>query len=121
MKPFNLAAALAGAPVVTRDGQKVLQIAHFPKAIIHYRLVVLFDSSCNLYLMQESGIFFNGRDSSMDLFMAPVKRTVWVNVYRDEDGELYSSGSIFNSKHDAEKTAKGDHNYIGTYPLEIEE
>lgn len=119
MKPFDLAAALAGAPVVTRDGRKVLQLAHFPEASPDIGLVILFEGSSTLNTRREDGTRFNGNDSSMDLFMAPVKQTVWVNMYRDLNGTFFSV-AVGDSKESA--AAKSDlDDYIGTYPVEIEE
>lgn len=124
LKPFDLTAALAGAPVVTRDGRKVLQIAHFP-SVKYYQLFVLAEAEFSVNALTENGEIREGHQHSLDLFMAPVKRTVWVNMYRSNQAfygnDLYGAGLIFNSKHDAEETAKGDKGYIGTYPLEIEE
>ncbi len=73
MKPFNLERALAGAPVVTRDGGKVLDIKKWKTMPVPhtYPLICLVE--------QEDGIFtvtytLEGRyckevDSLYDLFM----------------------------------------------------
>lgn len=52
------------------------------------------------------------------------KRTVWVNVYREEDGLVV--GSVYPTKEEAfekkidSQNAKVREIYIGTYPIEIE-
>ena len=81
MKPFDLEAAKAGAPLVTRDGQPAKFIAHVAEAHPSQRLVVLIDGG--VYTKFESGGYSNSpaHVSPNDLFMAPVKRTVWANVY----------------------------------------
>ena len=113
MKPFNLAAALAGAPVVTRDGTQFIDIRHFPSISNPYKLAGVNKGSVRLIM--EDG---TNSDGSY-LFMAPVKRTVWVNMYRNEDGVFYS-GAVKDSKQSAAAQFDLD-DYIGTYPLEIEE
>lgn len=120
LKPFDLTAALAGAPVVTRDGRKVLQIAHFPKMNSSHEVIAAIDGIEYVQCFGKSGVVSDCIGFKTDLFMAPVKRTVWVNMYRSDD-DLYGADEIFNSKHDAEETAKGDDGYFGTYLIEIEE
>ena len=43
MKPFDLEAAKAGAPIVTRDGRPAKFIAHVAEAHPSQRLLVLID------------------------------------------------------------------------------
>jgi hypothetical protein len=85
-KPFDLAAAKAGAPVQTRDGRKV-RLLCFDRIDPNR-----YESVCGLILCGDTEAFgswdSNGnwglaRESMNDLFMAPVKRqrTEWVNVY----------------------------------------
>ena len=115
MKPFDLEAAKAGAPIVTRDGRPAKFIAHVAEAQPSQRLLVLIDGG--VYAKFESGKYaaspahvFNN-----DLFMAPVKRTVWVNLY----------GGCAAIWHDTEERADdGTHgNRLGgrAWPIEIEE
>ena len=52
----------------------------------------------------------------MDLFMAPIKRTVWVNLYgRQLESVCHST------EEDADKHASSDRIGGKAYPLEIEE
>ena len=78
MKPFDLEAAKAGAPIVTRDGRPAKFIAHAAEAHPSQRLLVLIDGG--VHLKFESGRYSNSpaHVSHNELFMAPVKRTVWV-------------------------------------------
>ena len=79
-KPFNLEAAKAGAPLVTRDGQPAKFIAHVEEAHPSRRLLVLIGEY--VYGTFEDGRRrVSGAESKFDLFMAPSKRTVWVNLY----------------------------------------
>ena len=45
MKPFDLEAAKAGAPIVTRDGRPAKFIAHVAEAHPSQRLLVLIDGT----------------------------------------------------------------------------
>ena len=115
MKPFNLEAAKAGAPLVTCNGRPAKFIAHVAEAQPSQRLVVLIDGG--VYTKFESGGYSKNpaHVSSYDLFMAPVKRTVWVNLY----------GGCAAIWHDTEERADdGTHgNRLGgrAWPIEIEE
>lgn len=51
--------------------------------------------------------------SSYDMFTPKTKRTVWINVYQ-------GGVACWNDTEEMAKTGIG-HNFIGTYPLEIEE
>ena len=115
MKPFDLEAAKAGAPLVTRDGQPAKFIAHVAEAQPSQRLVVLIDGG--VYTKFESGGYSKSpaHVSPNDLFMAPVKRTVWVNLYTQHTAVW----------HDTEEEANGSTrgNRLGgrAWPIEIEE
>jgi len=113
VKPFDLQAALAGEKLVTRDGREALDFHHFKS-----------DKSINPCAAIIGGQVYwfalNGRSDSKgeeldaDLFMAPRKRTVYVNVY-DHAGDVggegpkgtkayafdEEAGAISNSKHNS--------------------
>ena len=71
-KPFDLKAAIAGAPVVTRAGNPVVFGAHNPHARESCRVMVWIDGSALAY--PENGIIVRGEENADDLFMAPVDR-----------------------------------------------
>ncbi len=78
MKPFNLARALAGDPVVTREGKEVIQIVYFDKVYI-IRPVVAFISGHNgVCTFHKNGCSVDGQESQFDLFMAPVEKEYWM-------------------------------------------
>lgn len=81
MKPFDLKAAKRGETIVTRDGREAQFIAHVPEARPSYSTVVLIDGET--FSIWDSGYYYweGTRESPNDLFMAPKKRTVWVNLY----------------------------------------
>lgn len=81
LKPFDLERALAGEPVISRNGRKITEIFHFKTAQANYSVRVVMDGI--LYDLTVNGNFdFSGKESENDLFMAPVKREEWVNVYQ---------------------------------------
>lgn len=67
LKPFNLEAALAGEPVVTRDGQEVSQVTLFDCSGEFPLIAVVNDG---VYSFTKQGRHYNcGQPSSLDLFM----------------------------------------------------
>jgi hypothetical protein len=77
-KPFDLERALAGDPVVTRYGKPVTQLTKFDIYGTHVLRGVL-DGQLVGWL--ENGCYYASGEWPCDLFMAPKKRTVWVNLY----------------------------------------
>jgi len=97
MKPFNLKDALAGKPVVNRDGTRVTQIAYFPAAD-PYPVYALLEGSEAVDSFTELGNYFSQNQASgVDLFMASTKKTGFVNIYREnireENGPTLNMGS----------------------------
>ena len=115
MKPFDLEAAKAGAPLVTRDGRPAKFIAHVAEAQPSQRLVVLIDGG--VYTKFESGKYAASpaHVSDNDLFMAPVKRTVWVNVYG------YGGATWYDIEKAADDGALSGRLGGRAWPTEIEE
>lgn len=74
MKPFNLEAALAGAPVCTRDGRPVTQLVKFD-VISAFNIGGVLDR--DFHRWKQDGAFDCFR-CEHDLFMAPIKKTGWV-------------------------------------------
>ena len=81
MKPFDLEAAKRGEPICNRDGESCVFIAHVPGANLENRVVALTPSEEVLVFNEEGSYYCDGDTSRHDLFMAPRKLTVWVNVY----------------------------------------
>ncbi len=116
MKPFDLEAAKRGEPIVTRGGEAAKFIAHVPDADIGFRVVVMLDGVIECYC--DDGSYRLSSKSTCDLFMAPRKLTVWVNVYPP-----YTS--CFGGAYETEAIANNyaGRNRIGNraWPLEIED
>ena len=115
MKPFNLEAAKAGAPIVTRNGRPAKFIAHVAEAHPSQRLLVLIDGA--VHLKFESGKHASSSNLvyDNDLFMALIKRTVWVNVYG------YGGATWHNTEKDADDNALNNRLGGRAWPTEIEE
>jgi hypothetical protein len=93
LKPFNLQAALNGAPVVTRDGRKVLEIHHFTecfgtdhpvRAVVEGIEGIDSFTVCGRYVDRM-------HDRDYDLFMAPVKKTFYVNFYQSTNASYHAT------------------------------
>ena len=92
MKPFNLEEALAGKPVVTRDGKKVYDIFHLSSMRNERNVLAIFEYDCMLYRHDGTCIFNSKEPHSSDLLMESEKKSIWVNVYEDRNGKLWVNG-----------------------------
>ena len=90
MKPFDLKAAKAGAPVVTRDGTPAKYIAHVPEARRSSQVLCLVRDTVFAYAPNGHYDPLRG-ESMLDLFMAGTKRTVWVNLYPSGEAYFYDN------------------------------
>jgi len=125
MKPFNLQEALAGKPVVTRDGRSVTDFHVFPTA--EYQKVYAVVGGDRVTGFSEKGTYYNnGITNGRDLFMVSEKKEGWVNVWGETRIPAYRKRGykIFATKQEAEESARaypyGDP-YFGTARLEWEE
>ncbi len=117
MKPFDLEAAKRGEQICNRDSEDCVFITHVPDANPEYRVVALTPSK-EVYCFDETGSYYcDVSESRHDLFMAPRKRTVWVNLY--EEGKF---ANYHENEESANERADGT-NRIGNraWPLEIED
>ena len=115
MKPFDLEAAKAGAPIVTRDGRPAKFIAHAAEAHPNQRLLVLIDGTVCTRFESGKHPYPLAHVSDNDLFMVPVKRTVWANVYG------YGGATWYNTEKDADDGALSKRLGGRAWPIEIEE
>ena len=117
MKPFDLEAAKRGEPLITRDGVEAHFIAHTDKVTGAYKVLTLINGSWHSFT--EQGKRHSGGISTLDLFMAPKKRTVWLNLY--DIHPSHGSGYFYPSQEEADDAAS--HERVGgrAWPLEIEE
>ncbi len=96
--PFNLERALAGDPVVTRDGRNA-KVVYKSDREESYPLLVVFEDEeeCTAYVEWHTneGINCVGLESVLDLFMAPKTKTYKVDVYKNVDTCDLSLSSIY--------------------------
>ena len=118
MKPFDLEAAKRGEPIVTRNGHEAKFIAHVPELAKAHRVLYTVPNNDYALSCAEDGRHYTSSQSSYDIFMAPKKRTVWVNLYPRKS-------LVCNEWYDSEREANiyCTTDRIGgkAYPVEIEE
>ena len=90
MKKFNLKEALAGKPVLCRNGELVTQLVEFKNTSAIHSLAGLCDDMIKTWTI-DGNYFTTGISypSDWDLFMAPEKKSCWVNVYETSDNHLW--------------------------------
>jgi len=110
MKPFNLEKALAGEPVVTRDGTKVTEIHNFSTR--HGEMTVFAIIEGSFLTFSKSGKHYSTIvDSEFDLFMADTEK--WVNVYYNKEKDLAFCSETYESEIEA-RTGRLHTHYITT-------
>lgn len=82
--PFSLKLAQEGHPIQTRDGRKGTFLCHYAGFKEYERVLVALDKDDDVTAYSESGLYDSVRETSLDLFMAPVKQERWLNVYENE-------------------------------------
>ena len=123
MKAFNLEEYLKNPAkkVVTREGKTVKRIL-CTDARGSYPVVALIEESYydNALSYTEDGKLYNGESNVYDLFFAPEKQEMYINIYRGATG--VGSGSVlYDSREEAEKVGKTDDYYVATAKVEWEE
>jgi hypothetical protein len=123
VKPFNLEQALAGKPVVTRNGREVIHLQQFPIKGT-YPLIGLVQGNSEVSAWRIDGTISPYGASVDDLVMPVTKKTLWLNVYPCKMKTTFTptgyraGGPLYPSEADAKKAAAGD---AVTVAIEIEE
>jgi len=86
MKPFDKEKALAGDPVITRDGSEVLNLTEFPAATGKYTLAGTLHGLIEMWT--STGKFYKDSTGDGDLFMAPKKVTHTKKIALDTAGHI---------------------------------
>ena len=82
MKPFDLERALAGDPVITRNGLPVTQFVLFKDTNHSYNLHGVLEKC--VVSFTENGLFYQGGiHSKNDLFMAPKTQKLWIAISKE--------------------------------------
>lgn len=102
MKPFDLAKALKGDKVVTRNGHEVSEIVKFN---VSSRFCVVGVTNGYIEHWDENGWhgYMNDRKYDYDLFMAPVKRQEWRALYKSASN--ITGYKVGNFSYETEKDA----------------
>lgn len=105
LKPFNLIAALAGDPVITRDGNEVLRVINIPEVTESKQVLCIIKNSTDnaLIYYYKNGRLFECLQSSFDLFMKPVEKEYWTVSYQASGSKHTAIIGTFNSEDDANK------------------
>ena len=90
-KQFNLEEALAGAKVVTRDGDEVTQLHKFDATEKHPLCGVL-DGQIQSWTIN-GNYWDSGEPHYRDLFIAVEPERMWTNLYRSVHETLYVYGN----------------------------
>lgn len=121
MKPFDLEKALAGEPVVTRDGRPVTQVTKFDAPNDPNPVIAVIDGDTQSFTL--TGAYYSqSREHQYDLFMATktVKKEGWVNLYKANNEIIAANTSqCHKTKEAAGENALPD--CIATVKIEWEE
>ena len=127
-KPFDLEAAKAGAPVMTRDGRPA-RILAFDVKSEEYPIVAVVPTHDGKYesveVYTKNGKYNNDEyddiknECDYDLVMAPVKHRAWVNVHKI--GSQYVLTSNFATEESAVQQGQNSDTYITTVSIDWEE
>lgn len=100
MKPFDLEAAKAGKPLISRTGKPIERVFFPLPDSIGFRFVAQH-SDGEIRFHNTDGTY-DSSPCTHDLFMAPEKKTVWVNIYKDLPALIRAC----DSKEEADAEAK---------------
>ena len=126
MKPFNLEEAKAGKPVVTRDGKKA-RILCLDRKNSRACIIAAVDNGENceesILSYNEKGQNIFGFTRPQDLMMAPVERTLYVNVYHRVGQTCFKTGiALYASEAEAAREASEEcGTHIATVPVTFTE
>lgn len=115
--PFNLECALAGAPVVMRNGTIIKKVIYEEYANEQNQPVFAIDENYELTRHNLTGEFFTNKEESVcDLFMVHKTKTYWTNVYKSQD--IYTTGDVFDTLEEAENCQSDG--FVKTISFEME-
>jgi len=95
MKPFNLERALAGDPVMTKDGRLVTQLVLFRNVSTSHPIFGVIHDEVFTWTM-EGGCYVK-TPSASDLLMAPVKREGWIIVRSPDENGIRKTSDMYPS------------------------
>lgn len=115
MEKFNLERALAGEPVITRDGRDVTEIHFFETCTKGYAVIAIIEGE--KFGFTNNGYYLNNSaEHRLDLFMKPKVVEAWINVYLSLTNEIFVSGN-YHSEEQAKKNIIEPKSYIKTIKI----
>lgn len=120
LKPFNLEQALAGAPVVTRNGLPIVEIQYLQTSGQVAAVRQEKDEKLITYLIPTGGRHSDKYEYVSDLFMDPIKKEGWINLYPSYVADsVVCSSCVHHSQQEAKD--KAEIGVIATVKIEWEE
>lgn len=120
LKPFDLEAAKRGEPVVTRDNCPVtIYDFNFNNHVWCIAGKVVRHNNEFLMIWDKVGHNEIQNETINDLFMAPVKKEGWINLYKECFGTTTSH--VYKSQREADLNRNIREDYITTVKIEWEE
>ena len=100
LKPFDVERALAGYPVVSKNGKKVIDILLSKIKNIRYPLSVIFEDELTRafpYDLNGNSISIKPDRDECKLFMDPKNKKVYLYVFKIKDNDTHQSTIAFTS------------------------
>lgn len=113
LKPFNLEEALAGRPVVTRDGKQVNEIHRFKSADRNGQHLCAISHGESIWFWDDGRYSIPRTETPWDLFMASVEKTFWVNLYGENNAGTNGNRAAHYSSEAEADAGHGDGFRIG--------
>lgn len=117
-KPFDLQKAMAGEPVVTREGRPYKFGAYNPDANKGHELSGWVNGEV-VANYSDNGRFYNDVEDNRDLFMAAKTQKVWVNLWRNFDDSIESCAFTIEELSEIHKNSK-NRQFLKTIETEVE-
>ena len=121
LKPFDYAAYLAGAPVRTRDGRKVLELYLAMTHGLRHPLAVWVAGGSHFSATADGKFYGCSDPCTGDLFMDTVKKSVWINLFKSTCGDVLTSESCLTREKADLHAKKHSQGFIKTIEVEYEE
>lgn len=120
LKPFDLEKALANPDlVVTRDGEKVLDLRKFSVETDYPLVGVVAGKTQEWKLNGSYDMRGYETECDLDLFLLSEKKIYWLNLYNN-DGKCITCGPLYEDNEKAIRIGKTYPGYVKTMSLEIE-
>jgi hypothetical protein len=118
MKPFNLKEALDGKPVVTRTGDAVTQLYLFD-CDDDLPLMGVLHNELHSFTKDGKWSTYDNDKRDTDLFMAPEKKSIWVNFWKTENNTIFTSSHNREDQADLEIENKLNSKHIKKIEIEL--